>query len=337
MTTVIKASSPADFLAMVPALCGYQPKRSLLIVPFAGNRTIGVARYDQPRDERQLDGMLDIIRRIEGADAAVVIAYTDDEPGAEDWITQSVELTRALLEADGRLVRDALVVTPTRFWSVVDADRFEYPVTDIAESAAKLGFAGIDQKVNELEPVPPMDPGQRTELSKLMRDPDRIDWEDYALDSAFWLGVGTGTPLDLARVGVALQDVRYRDAFLAVLALGRPLVADDLARFSMGGWDEAPPASRLTESVKALRQIAEVTDSPVIATSALTVAAWLTWAKGEGTKAAKLIEQALAEDSENTYAQLLNSFFALGVVPDWAIAATNRNAEETRREQQAQG
>ena len=41
---VIKATSAADFLGLVPALIGYTPTRSIVAIPFAGSRTVGAHR-----------------------------------------------------------------------------------------------------------------------------------------------------------------------------------------------------------------------------------------------------------------------------------------------------
>ena len=38
---VIKATSAADFLGLVPALIGYTPTRSIVAIPYAGSRTVG--------------------------------------------------------------------------------------------------------------------------------------------------------------------------------------------------------------------------------------------------------------------------------------------------------
>ena len=43
---VIKASNASDFLGLVPALLGFTPTRSIVAIPFEGNRTIGAARFD---------------------------------------------------------------------------------------------------------------------------------------------------------------------------------------------------------------------------------------------------------------------------------------------------
>jgi hypothetical protein len=335
MTTVVKAQSAADFLALVPALAGYQPERSLVVVPFAGKRTIGLARYDQPTNEQGVDSAVNLIRsQVSGVDGVAVVAYTDTEPGAEDWITQSVELAVSLFEAAGIAARDALVVTPTRFWSIIDVDRRETPASHIDVAAERLGYAGFSARRNELPALEPMDDGQLAEFRRLLAAESETDWERYALDAGGWAGVGMATPLDLARIAFALKRVDLRDKLHSAIALGQVLNDEVvLARFVMGQYPTAPSASRLTDGANAMRRIAEVVDDYVIASTALTVAAWLYWAQGRGTFAGDLVGQALREDPENTYAELFNSFISLGVVPEWATQATTRNAVEALKAQ----
>ena len=48
--TTIKAGTPRDFLGLVPALLGFTPHASLVLVPFEATRTIGAMRFDLDTD-----------------------------------------------------------------------------------------------------------------------------------------------------------------------------------------------------------------------------------------------------------------------------------------------
>ena len=48
MTTIVKAANAAQFLSLVPKMLGYRPTRSLVLIPFAGSRSIGAMRFDLP-------------------------------------------------------------------------------------------------------------------------------------------------------------------------------------------------------------------------------------------------------------------------------------------------
>lgn len=51
MTTILKASGAAELLALVPVLSGFTPRRSAVLLPFAGRRTAGAIRFDLPEGD----------------------------------------------------------------------------------------------------------------------------------------------------------------------------------------------------------------------------------------------------------------------------------------------
>ena len=51
MTTIVKAAGAAEFLSLIPRMLGYVPSRSLVMVPFAGSRSVGAMRFDLPADD----------------------------------------------------------------------------------------------------------------------------------------------------------------------------------------------------------------------------------------------------------------------------------------------
>src|SRR5690349_6034174 len=125
MTTVVKAASPADFLALLPTLAGFTPERSVCVVPFATvggrTRTMGVARWDLPGPEKIFEftaAVANQLPRFEAADAVVFVVYTDER---DSKVTTSV---LALLNELGIMahnqgfqVRDSLVVEPESWYS----------------------------------------------------------------------------------------------------------------------------------------------------------------------------------------------------------------------------
>jgi hypothetical protein len=126
MTTIFKAATAADFLAAVPRLAGFSPTRSLVLVPFAGNRTLGVMRLDLPDDdsdvERLASTFIGLICRIATADALAPVIYTEarfaDAPGLPSDRLMSALLTRA--DICGLDVRDALCVAADGWGSYLD-------------------------------------------------------------------------------------------------------------------------------------------------------------------------------------------------------------------------
>ncbi len=81
MTTIIKAADAAEFLALVPRLAGFRPVRSVAIVPFHANRTLGVMRLDLPPDDADIERMaatlVGMVCKIRDADGLAVVVYSD--------------------------------------------------------------------------------------------------------------------------------------------------------------------------------------------------------------------------------------------------------------------
>src|SRR5690606_8157069 len=101
---IIRATNAADFLAMVPALVGRRPERSIVFIPFAGTRTFPTAcRLDLPQRERRADirgvvhAALGILSRIREADRVDVVVYSDRSFADERGIPH-LDLGRAAVE-----------------------------------------------------------------------------------------------------------------------------------------------------------------------------------------------------------------------------------------------
>jgi hypothetical protein len=48
MTVIVKASGPADLLAMVPSMVRMVPRNSVVFLAFRGKRTCGAMRFNLP-------------------------------------------------------------------------------------------------------------------------------------------------------------------------------------------------------------------------------------------------------------------------------------------------
>ena len=121
MTTVLHASDSADFLGIVPALAGFTPRRSIVLLPFHGSRSHGAMRLDLPTDETNLaqyaDAAVGLIARLDGTDAVALVVYTDERPdttpdGVVLPFSVAVDEVLGCAEDTGLRVVDALCVTP---------------------------------------------------------------------------------------------------------------------------------------------------------------------------------------------------------------------------------
>ena len=87
MTHVMKATSTADLLAMVPHLIGYQPRNSIVFVTFRGTRSCGAMRVDLPSSDspriqrRMVTTMVGMLCKIPDVDAVVIVVATDESFG----------------------------------------------------------------------------------------------------------------------------------------------------------------------------------------------------------------------------------------------------------------
>lgn len=131
MTTVLRASDSVDFLRIVPALAGFTPRRSIVLLPFHGNRTQGAMRLDLPADASDLvqyaDASVGLVSRVSGTDAVAVVVYADDPPehtpdGLVLPLAVAVDELLGRAEEAGLRVVDALCVTPAGWSSYLVTD-----------------------------------------------------------------------------------------------------------------------------------------------------------------------------------------------------------------------
>lgn len=113
--TILHASGGADFLAMLPTLAGCTVRESILIVPFAGTRTMGVMRIDLPSQGAPYDRLgsiaLGSMSRLEGCDGVILAAYTDATfPVAFAQWERLIAALDERFESAGFTVKDAYCV-----------------------------------------------------------------------------------------------------------------------------------------------------------------------------------------------------------------------------------
>ncbi|GAA1841549.1 DUF4192 family protein [Agromyces salentinus] len=151
MTAIIRAASAHDLLALVPALAGFTPSRSLVCVAFTGTRTAGVLRHDLPADAGDHAALVAVVIgtvcRMPGVDAIVPIVYTDATFREVGGLPE-----RALLDliADravhaGFQVKDALCQAGDGWASAFDssAPAAGHPLAMVSNNAAAREAAGL--------------------------------------------------------------------------------------------------------------------------------------------------------------------------------------------------
>ena len=125
MTSLIRAANAADFIALIPHLAGYRPTQSLVLVPFEGNRTMGIMRVDLPRDAdadelaRCAATFIGLVCKLPEADGLTPVVFTDDafldSQTGDIAHAALVHAVRDRADACGLVVKDALCLAADAF------------------------------------------------------------------------------------------------------------------------------------------------------------------------------------------------------------------------------
>ncbi|TDN90775.1 DUF4192 family protein [Microbacterium sp. BK668] len=228
MTTIVKAASAAQFLSLVPRMLGFRPTRSLVVIPFAGSRSLGAMRLDLPDDEADLDAVaatvIGMVCRLPDAEALTAVVYADEAFG--ERMPRAALATALGYRADecGLRLVDALYVGAEAWGSYLDRDlpAGGRPIEELGDEppgAAHLAVADGDQSTGaELEASDP-------------REAEAVDGALRGLADAVDLLCGTDAG------AAALEDGPRVDP----LALSAVCSLDDLPTLFEGmlAWDTA--------------------------------------------------------------------------------------------------
>lgn len=178
----LRVRRPADFLALVPYLLGFHPTESVVAIYCQGGRVLLTARVDLPPPALAAalaEQVADLAAR-HGAEEVVLVGYGSDGPD-----TRAV--LQRLLEGGGPRVREAVLVSEGRWWSLTCTDGCcpaEGTAHDPAAHplAAEAVYAGLSAQPS------------RTELQRQVRGPDDAE-EDALAELVARVSVRTA-PLD---------------------------------------------------------------------------------------------------------------------------------------------
>ncbi len=260
---VLRASTSADFLASVPAICGFTARNSVVVVPFTGKRGRGAFRFDLPVDgctattTTLAKSIPEFVRRMPGSDGVAVIIYTDST-FAERRGTPHLELWRAIrprLRKAGLAVKEAAVVAADGWASYLDPGRpvGGRPLDEITGSRIALEAAYHVDRIPDLEAwssLPDPDPriaqhvavaiddlvyrGERLDAFGIAHPftPDPISLAERILNTpAHELGVD-----ELAEIIVTCDAPAVRDVLLMTLVGGRER-GENTLRFQLDAYE----------------------------------------------------------------------------------------------------
>jgi hypothetical protein len=233
---IVRASSTADLLAMVPALVGFAPQRSVVCVPFIGKRTAEpVMRVDLPdrrreSDSRNLAGyLIGALSRLRAVDRVAIVVYTDLGFAAERGIPH-LDLGRALEKAFRRAgfgIVDSACVGSDGWGSYLERSHQDEgrPLADIAASpfASRTDVVADSRRVaNEHAQIPDADDERRSLVASLLARGPKLPIENLDLIDVVEAAMAAKelTPLAAAGMLWVAQTPAARDVMLLQAAYG---------------------------------------------------------------------------------------------------------------------
>lgn len=317
MTTL---TSPHDLLAAVPFLIGYHPTNSLIIVSLKDD-AIGMAmRVDypclEPNNENPYDSLVFHLLR-EGAEGALVVAYVPDDRSDGEEVLRDIEL--AMRHANIPL-RESLLIAHGRWRSVLCTDSDccpaegrvlpEISMSRVAVEQVAQGrpmpFADIDGLTESIAPLAlSLDLDFLASIHSYCIDPDSPEIQSAQRESATSVidlaarfvdgSIGKDCESDIeliARVIAGVGDIQVRD-------------------FALGSHDETS-----IDSYWAMwRYLVRIAPAGFVAPIAALFAS-LSYERGEGALAQRVLDRALTDDPSYSLAALLRRVFSAGWPPE---------------------
>ena len=305
----IRATSPADLLALVPTFLGFHPSDSVVLVTLGSAPSPVHARVDLPVDGGEAAALAEHLAGVAGRNgvgAAALVVYTDDVGLA----TTVVEALVVALTAVGCAVRCTVRADGERWWLL---DRQDHgPGTPYDLGSHPLTAEAVVQGTVVL--------ASRRELAEtLVCDPAEVDEVETWLDQS----VSRLARLLPSREHLVVEGRWVRHRVRRHLADGRRLDASDVARLLLlldatlelrdVAWAEMDHANARQHVALWLdvvrRAPADLRAAPA---SLLGFAAWLS---GHGALAWCAVERAQEADPGYGLAGLLSTALAGGVPP----------------------
>ena len=327
---VIRASSPAALLTLVPHLLGFVPETSLIVIGVTPprDRIRVTLRYDLP-DPPETELVTDLAAHAVGVlsaqqlSAAVAVGY-----GPEDLVTPVARELREAAWQAGIDLREFLRVQDARYWSYVCDNEACCPAAGVPFSAAdpaaaaalaRLGppvlasRAAVAARVAPLGGIAAESMRQATRRAEqhIARLLAKVR-ESARLGAARRMIAAEG----LAAVGAMIA--RYRDGgrFTSDYEIARITVALRDLRVRDDAWARMDPAhadqhQRLWIDVVRRAQ-------PGYVASPAALLAFVAWQSGDGALANVALDRALADDPWYSMALLLRQVITAGAPPSLA-------------------
>ena len=334
--TIVKISSPADILGIVPHRVGFHPVESIVVICLQGARRRDglLMRLDLAPPEHDEVVARDLANKAAHvkSSGAVLVCYTEQgEEGRGLPRQHLVDALAARLRSHGIEVVEALLVHDGRWWSYVCANPSCCPPegTELAESltpaaahyaaevVAEGGSVLTDRAELERSIRPPRNPVADAVRAQAL-DRAGADVMTTLLDSgADALGARTMELLRslVRRWAGGSRELGVDEANLVILGLAIKSARDEAATLLLDADREV-----LLALLTALARHADDADAAPIC----TVLAWVAYAHGYGALTNVAVERALDVDPEYEMARLIEDAMQRLITPS-AIKAVTRD------------
>jgi phage FluMu protein gp41 len=356
-TVVVRARTPKEFLPVVPHLVGFTPESSLVVIGLAPprDRVRVTLRYDLPEPPDE-DVIADLVAHAVGVlgsqrlAAAIAVAY-----GPEGLVIPVAGALLDAAHQAGIELYDILRVEGGRYWSYACSDEACCQAAGVpfdatappavaaalagpggARSPVLAGRAAVTARVAPIGGIAAESMRQATRraeqhvarLLAKVRKSGRIGAARRMIAAEGLAAVGQmitsyrgggrfTSDYELARIAVALRDLRVRD--------------DAWARM-----DPAHAEAHLRLWIDVVRRA-----QPGYAAAPAALLAFVAWQSGDGTLANVALDRALADDATYSMAMLLRQVISAGAPPSLArlpmtpeeVAASYDHAEEDDAEE----
>lgn len=178
MTTIIHATDPAEFLGLVPALAGFTPRRSIVMLPFRGSRTQGAMRIDLPDPDVDADEFADVALRallqVPETDAVAIVVYTDEAAAhvPDGVLLPHLSLAETIVDVcalTGLHVVEALCVTHDGWGDYLDDAPVIRPLDEIPPAPVVPGIGDVSGDQLSGAELPHSDLVERERVGRALR------------------------------------------------------------------------------------------------------------------------------------------------------------------------
>jgi hypothetical protein len=340
--TIVRISSPADILGVVPHRIGFHPAESIVVVCLHGPRRrdglvmrldLAPAKHDDVV-ARDLSTKAAHVKTT----AAVLVCYTEQAGGGGLPRQGLIDALRKRLASHGIEVIEALLVHNGRWWSYVCDDPSCCPPTGLplpetltpaaahyaAEMVADGGAVLADRGELERSICPPRNPVADAVRRQALELAGEWVVETVAAGGAEALRAETVSLFEslVRRWADGSRELASDEAGRVILGLGLKAARDEAATLLLDADREV-----LLALLCALARHADLADAAPVC----TVLAWVAYADGHGALANVAVERALEADPGYEMARLIEDAMSRMISPTEIRALTL----EVRRDLQA--